>query len=240
MGGGPIYTVIGGAPGNAYLNGTASVPAQLVSVVETTKTEVTYETSYAQSDTRNAYPDRGTVGSLTYEYLGIPFENMSTGEQVSLNTVAALINEGSGKDAAGLATKSASGTYGCVNGGAIGDVNSAVIKFSFEKLPDTARICYMGNFSISGSGSSGGSPSYNTTIVTKINGVAADLGLTMVSPYSGTFSANCNFVTAYGRPLNNTDTIEITVSVERLSSGGSNQKTCGGITSCVFQYMDVY
>lgn len=32
-------------------------------------------TTYVNSTNRNAYPDDGTVGTLTYRYLGIPFDN---------------------------------------------------------------------------------------------------------------------------------------------------------------------
>lgn len=41
------------------------------------------ETTYVHSTDRNAYPDGGTVDSLTYTYLGIPFDNAVTVPKVA-------------------------------------------------------------------------------------------------------------------------------------------------------------
>lgn len=41
------------------------------------------ETTYVHSTDRNAYPDSGTVDSLTYTYLGIPFDNAVTVPKVA-------------------------------------------------------------------------------------------------------------------------------------------------------------
>lgn len=40
-------------------------------------------TTYEHSTDRNAYPDSGTVDGLTYEYLGIPFQNAVTAPQIA-------------------------------------------------------------------------------------------------------------------------------------------------------------
>lgn len=40
------------------------------------------ETTYVHSTDRNAYPDSGTVDGLTYQYLGIPFQNAVTAPKI--------------------------------------------------------------------------------------------------------------------------------------------------------------
>ena len=41
------------------------------------------ETTYEHSTDRNAYPDSGTVDGLTYQYLGVPFDNAVTAPRVA-------------------------------------------------------------------------------------------------------------------------------------------------------------
>lgn len=41
------------------------------------------ETTYVHSTDRNAYPDSGTVDGLTYQYLGIPFQNAVTAPKIA-------------------------------------------------------------------------------------------------------------------------------------------------------------
>lgn len=41
------------------------------------------ETTYVYSVDRNSYPDSGTVDSLTYQYLGVPFENAVTAPKIA-------------------------------------------------------------------------------------------------------------------------------------------------------------
>lgn len=41
------------------------------------------EVAYIHSTDRNAYPDSGTVDSLTYEYMGVPFQNAVTAPKVA-------------------------------------------------------------------------------------------------------------------------------------------------------------
>lgn len=41
------------------------------------------ETTYVHSTNRNAYPDSGTVDGLTYQYLGIPFQNAVTAPKIA-------------------------------------------------------------------------------------------------------------------------------------------------------------
>lgn len=48
------------------------------------------ETTYEHSPNRNAYPDSGTVGGVTYTYLGIPFEKMPTTPKIATGQYAGV------------------------------------------------------------------------------------------------------------------------------------------------------
>ena len=67
-----------------YLRASSSIvnyPAELIG-----SKAVTYSggnTYYSYSTNRNAYPDSGTVDGVTYEYLGIPFDNAVTALKVA-------------------------------------------------------------------------------------------------------------------------------------------------------------
>lgn len=61
---------------------TVNYPAELIG-----SKAVTYSggnTYYSYSTNRNAYPDSGTVDSVTYEYLGIPFDNAVTAPKIAV------------------------------------------------------------------------------------------------------------------------------------------------------------
>ena len=58
--------------GNVVINNYYN-PIYRITAIQTTTPEG--ETTYVHSSDRNAYPDSGTVGGLTYTYLGVPFNN---------------------------------------------------------------------------------------------------------------------------------------------------------------------
>lgn len=58
--------------GNVVINNNYNPIYQVNSMLATTPEG---ETTYVHSSDRNAYPDSGTVGGLTYAYLGVPFNN---------------------------------------------------------------------------------------------------------------------------------------------------------------------
>lgn len=58
--------------GNVVINNYYN-PIYRITAIQTTTPEG--ETTYVHSSDRTAYPDSGTVGGLTYTYLGVPFNN---------------------------------------------------------------------------------------------------------------------------------------------------------------------
>lgn len=67
-----------------WLSATASVPASIVGgkivIIQAG------ETTYVNSNDRNAYPDSGTVDGMTYKYLGIPFDNAVTAPKIAVGS----------------------------------------------------------------------------------------------------------------------------------------------------------
>lgn len=66
------------------LSAKASVPASIVSGKVVIIPEG--ETTYVNSNDRNAYPDSGTVDGMTYKYLGIPFDNAVTVPKIAVGS----------------------------------------------------------------------------------------------------------------------------------------------------------
>ena len=64
-----------------WLSATASVHASIVGG-EIVNIQAG-ETTYVNSNDRNAYPDSGTVDGLTYKYLGIPLQNAVTAPKIA-------------------------------------------------------------------------------------------------------------------------------------------------------------
>ena len=54
------------------------------------------KTTYEHSVDRNAYPDSGTVNGLTYQYLGVPFDNAVTAPKIATGTYKGTGSYGSG------------------------------------------------------------------------------------------------------------------------------------------------
>lgn len=52
------------------------------------------ETTYVHSTDRNAYPDSGTVDGLTYQYLGIPFQNAVTAPKIEMGSYVGTGTDG--------------------------------------------------------------------------------------------------------------------------------------------------
>lgn len=65
---------------DAYFDDGCCVSVQPVYGIPAT---VDGEAVYIHSTDRNAYPDNGTVDSLTYEYLGVPFDNAVTAAKIA-------------------------------------------------------------------------------------------------------------------------------------------------------------
>lgn len=59
----------------------SSATAQIVTTDAISHSQGT--TEYLQSTNRNAYPDSGTVGNVTYAYLGIPLQNLPTATRIA-------------------------------------------------------------------------------------------------------------------------------------------------------------
>lgn len=59
----------------------SSATAQIVTTDAISHSQGT--TEYLKSTNRNAYPDSGTVGNVTYAYLGIPLQNLPTATRIA-------------------------------------------------------------------------------------------------------------------------------------------------------------
>lgn len=78
------------------------------------------ETTYVHSSDRNAYPDSGTVDGLTYEYLGIPFDNAVTAPKIATGSYTGI------------------GTYGSAN------PNSLTFDFAPKILSISSGLAFQG------------------------------------------------------------------------------------------------
>lgn len=95
------YTIAGrhnSSTGVTYVNLSTGAPEALIASLVTSEivNVPAGATTYVHSSDRNAYPDSGTVDDLTYQYLGIPFENAVTAPRIETGSYVGTGTYGEG------------------------------------------------------------------------------------------------------------------------------------------------
>ena len=85
------YTIVGkhnSSTGVTYVRLSTGAPEALIASLVTSEivNVPAGATTYVHSSDRNAYPDSGTVGDLTYQYLGIPLDNAVTVPKIAIGS----------------------------------------------------------------------------------------------------------------------------------------------------------
>lgn len=77
------------------LNGSSTCANPVYTVSATIVNIPAGETTHVHSADRNAYPDSGTIDGLTYQYLGIPFQNAVTAPKIATGSYTGTGKSGS-------------------------------------------------------------------------------------------------------------------------------------------------